>query len=55
MTIRSAFASPKSGLKHEFSGRGLHSTGFVICELRPNAAVMVFAADNAGYAKPPRG
>lgn len=52
MTIRSAFASPKSGLKHEYCGRGPRSTGFIECELRRNAAMIVVAADNAGYAAP---
>jgi hypothetical protein len=52
MTIRSAFAPPKSGLEHEFSGRGPRSTGFAVCELSRNAAMMVVAAENAVNAKP---
>ncbi len=55
MTFRSAFASPKSGLKHGFCGPSPRLTGFVGFGPGRKAAMMVVAAENAGYVIPPRG
>jgi hypothetical protein len=55
MIIRSAFAPPKRGLKHEFRGRRSRSTGFVPSDPNRNATMMVVAADNAVNVNPRSG